>query len=69
MPENVEEEEEKDDNDIADVQKSKFLISKTKVMIMFDKCLCRLCFRPEAPLKNTSTLIRLWKLAAEKNAW
>ena len=60
------EEEDTDKNTGHSTQKEKCPVSHAEAMRMFDRCLTWLRFQSEASVSNTSTLVRLRKLAAEK---
>ena len=58
--------EEEDENAELASQKEHCPVSHAEAMQMHDECLTWLRFQPEATASNTSTLVRLWELAAEK---
>ena len=57
---------ETDENAELASQKEHCLVSHAEAMQMLDECLTWLRFQPEATASNTSTLVSLRKLAAEK---
>ena len=60
------EEENAVENTQHSTQKAQCSFSRADAMQMFDHCLTWLRIQPEATLSNTSTLVRLRELAAEK---
>ena len=58
--------EDKDENTGISTQKEKCPVLHAEAMRMFDRCLTWLRFQSEASVSNTSTLVRLRELDAEK---
>ena len=64
--EDMRDEEDADENAELSNRKEQCPVSHADAMRMFDDCLTWILFQQEATVSNTSTLVRLRELAAEK---